>query len=417
MNPRSPVLKAALLSLSLLTILTGAAIAPTLGSIARAFPQASPASVQMVLTLPSLFIMVVSILTGRLASRMSERVLLLAGLCLYMVGGLAGRFAPGIGFLLATRAVLGIGVGIISPLSVSLIADFYSGRERAQMMGWSQSARSLTGVVVAPLVGTLATADWRNVFWVYLLGFAVFLVTLVWIPDPKTTIQRFQRDGTAEPVLQPPAAEIAPERFEWKAVWLLALAMVLQRIGFYMMPANLSLHMAAYNLGGSALAGWAIAADTLASFVIGLAFASLLKTFRRYLGMLSLALMALGYGVLAAAEGTAGLMAAMALIGFAEGLLMPLLLYLAAQSVPAAQRTLAIGLVGSMQFLGQFLTPYAAAALGWAARDSATRTLFWSTGILLAAAAALGTVVSLRVPRREAKTTDRAAEVGSNPPA
>ena len=44
-----------ILSLSLLTVMAGAAVAPALGVIAKAFPGASQLAVQLIISMPSLF--------------------------------------------------------------------------------------------------------------------------------------------------------------------------------------------------------------------------------------------------------------------------------------------------------------------------------------------------------------------------
>ncbi|MCD4752533.1 MAG: hypothetical protein K8R40_05640, partial [Anaerolineaceae bacterium] len=121
---RYPLFKPALLSLSLLTILTGAAIAPTLGNISAAFPSSSATEIQLILTLPSIFIMSVALLTGRLSQIVPKRLLLIIGLVVYLISGVAGGFSSSFAMLRITHSMLGVAVGIITPLSVTLITYF-----------------------------------------------------------------------------------------------------------------------------------------------------------------------------------------------------------------------------------------------------------------------------------------------------
>lgn len=365
MQKKFTTLKAALLSLALLAIMTGAPIAPILGEVAKEFPEASATAVQMVLTLPSIFIMVVSILTGQLAVKVPKRSLLFTGLTLFVVGGTAGVFAPTITLLLITRSLLGVGVGMIAPLATSLIADFFTGEERAQMVGYSQSARTVIGILVGPLVGAIAAVNWRIVFWIYLLGAVIIIITVFFIPEPP------QDEKKAH---QTKAARLP------RAVWLFAIFMMLHRLAFFVVPANLSVFVEENGWGRAELSGWAISAITLASFFASMFFAPIYKVIQRWLGMLSLATMAIGFGVLLLADGIIGLMISMLLLGVGQGFLFPLLLFQTAQASPAETRTLAIALVSSMRFLAQFIVPYVFSGLGWlfdttAIRDSFTFSL------------------------------------------
>lgn len=65
--------KISLLSISLLTIMAGAAVAPGLGEITKAFPGESQTMIKLVLSLPPLFIVPFSILSGILSSRVSKK--------------------------------------------------------------------------------------------------------------------------------------------------------------------------------------------------------------------------------------------------------------------------------------------------------------------------------------------------------
>ena len=378
-----PLFKPALLSLSLLTILTGAAIAPTLGNIAAAFPSSSATEIQLVLTLPSIFIMSVALLTGRLSQIVPKRILLLVGLVIYLISGVAGGFSTSIAMLLVTRSILGVAVGIITPLSVSLITDFYYGEERAQMMGYAQAARSLSGVLTTPLIGLVAAANWRNIFWVYTLALPVILGVLWILPEPKMPELKEGKDEKSGAGLP-------------RAVWMYAMFMFLQRIAFYVMPTNLSVYLLENEFGGSGLAGMAISVDTLASFIVGMLFARLFKKQGRWMGMSSLAAMSCGYIALVVAQGTPMIFVSMALIGFGQGQVIPLLLFETAQAVPANKRTSAIALVSSMQFLGQFVTPFFFNAIGRIVGDSSIQMMFIVTAVVLMFVVVLRTAMTLR---------------------
>lgn len=103
-------LAASILSLSLLTVMAGAAVAPALEVIRRHFSDASQLEVQLVVCMPALFIVITNMFFGRLASRFGARTLTMVGLALYTVGGAAAGLFNSIWAVLVMRALVGVGV-------------------------------------------------------------------------------------------------------------------------------------------------------------------------------------------------------------------------------------------------------------------------------------------------------------------
>lgn len=97
-------LAASILSLSLLTVMAGAAVAPALEVIRRHFSDASQLEVQLVVCMPALLIVITNMFFGRLASRFGARTLTMAGLALYTVGGAAAGLFNSIWAVLVMRA-------------------------------------------------------------------------------------------------------------------------------------------------------------------------------------------------------------------------------------------------------------------------------------------------------------------------
>ena len=83
--------KIAILSISLLLIMSGAAIAPALGNISDTFSGSSGLLIKMILTISSLMIVPSSIISGKLVEKVKKKSLLIAGISIYLVGGL-GRW-------------------------------------------------------------------------------------------------------------------------------------------------------------------------------------------------------------------------------------------------------------------------------------------------------------------------------------
>jgi MFS family permease len=219
----SKLLKPTILSISLLTIMASAAISPALKMIGDAFPHVDSTVIRYILVLPNLLVIPVSLFTGWLVTRINKKLVLEIGLITYLIGGVGGGFSQNIVLLLVMRGVLGIGLGMIMPLSVSLITDFFEGQERAKMLGLSSAVNQLGGILLLSVAGWLAAINWQTTFWVYTLAACTILLTLIWLPSP-------------------PEARIK-EKVKVKLpgeVFLLALIGTFMMIAFYVVNTDLS---------------------------------------------------------------------------------------------------------------------------------------------------------------------------------
>lgn len=149
-------LAASILSLSLLTVMAGAAVAPALEVIREHFSEASKLEIQLIVSMPALFIVITNLFFGKLAERFGARALTMLGLVLYTVGGSAAGLFDSIWAVLIMRALVGVGVGIIMPLSTGLLTYYFPPERREGLMGLSSAANQLGGVVATLLAGVLA---------------------------------------------------------------------------------------------------------------------------------------------------------------------------------------------------------------------------------------------------------------------
>ena len=348
-----------LLSLSLLTVMSGAAVAPALARIAAAFPEASATMVKLVLTLPSIFIIIFSFLSGQLSIRFSKRHILLFGLLFYLLGGVGGGFATTFEYLLISRAILGIGVGLIMPLSTGLIADFYFGEERSRLMGYSTASSNLGGIIATLAAGKLAMLSWRFSFGVYLLGLLVFLLVLFFLPEPGKS----EKQGEDRKKLS------AAVYFWGGATFVLMLA-------FYAIPINLAIFLDQNRFGDSSSAGLAISLVTASGFVGGLTFAKIQSLVKSFLNPLLLGLIAVGYFILYLASGLPQVLFGSAIVGLGLGWALPALYIGATTAAGDGLGVQAMAVVSSLAFFGQFMSPIVLSGVGEIFGDTSIRFAF-----------------------------------------
>jgi MFS family permease len=119
------------------------------------------------------------LLGGRAGDILGRRRVFIAGIILFSVASLLGGFATTQAWLLAARAVQGIGGAIIAPTALSLITTtFPEGPPRNRAMG-VYAAMSIGGAAVGLIAGGLLTTylSWRWVLFVNVpIGVAVALI-------------------------------------------------------------------------------------------------------------------------------------------------------------------------------------------------------------------------------------------------
>lgn len=132
MEQLSKKVTSTILSMSLLTVMAGAAIAPALGIIKQHFAGEPQLLVQFIVSIPALFIIITNLFFLTISRHFKTRAIALTGLVLYVVAGAGCFFAQSIYAILVLRALLGISVGLIMPLSTGLLAYYYPPEEQAR---------------------------------------------------------------------------------------------------------------------------------------------------------------------------------------------------------------------------------------------------------------------------------------------
>lgn len=156
-------------SISALNALPGLAVSPILGKLSAIFPHATELDIQMLSSLPSLLIIPFIILSGKLTEKVNNIWLLQIGLGIFAASGVLYLLSDKMWQLIAVSALLGVGSGLIVPLSTGLISRFFTGAYRTKQFGLSSAITNVTLVVATVVTGYLAEVNWHLPFVVYLL--------------------------------------------------------------------------------------------------------------------------------------------------------------------------------------------------------------------------------------------------------
>lgn len=149
--------------------------------------RASVDSVDGVLTAYVLALGIITPLAGYLSERFGIKRMYLTSLGLFVLGSTLCSFAPSLPFLIAFRALQGLGGGMLGPLGISLLFSAFPEKERGLAFG-------VYGIplVVAPASGPVLGGyfvqyvDWRYIFLINIpIGIAGIILGYFWLREQK----------------------------------------------------------------------------------------------------------------------------------------------------------------------------------------------------------------------------------------
>lgn len=342
---RSPYLLPVLLACASLTVMAGATIAPGLPGLLEHFADHPDADylTRFILTVPGLAIALSAPVAGVLADKLGRRVLLQLGVALYIVAGSAGLWLDDLSWLLFSRFMLGVSVGMVMVCSMALLTDHFQGAERDRAMGIQSSAMAAGGIVFIAAGSILADVSWRAPFAVYLAPVVLFPLIYWFVSKP------------------PPSEEdagVVGKQFPVKHAALLYVLGFVTMIMFYFIPTQLPFF--AIELGADSLkyAGFAVVVNQIFASIASANYQRL----RRYLSNLqillfSFVMMSIGFLLLSQATSLLGVFLSMPVIGIGLGFNFPNLTIWLMSRVPSTMRGRASGGLTTAIFLGQFLSP------------------------------------------------------------
>ena len=157
---------------------------PSLPATAEALG-AQPATVQLTVTLFLAGFALAQLLHGPLSDRIGRRRVLLGGLAVYAIGGLACWAAPSARLLIAGRLLQALGAGSGPVVGRAVIRDLYEPERAARVLGYMGTAMALTPIL-APILGGLihVAFGWRAVYLALAACGALFLgVVALLVPE------------------------------------------------------------------------------------------------------------------------------------------------------------------------------------------------------------------------------------------
>jgi len=138
-------------------------------------------------TLPA---MVMVPVTGILSDLYGRRVVVLPSLLLFGLAGTGIAFVDSFRVLLVLRAVQGIAVAGIMPLTVTLLGDLYSGTKGSTAQGLRVASLGAFSISIPIIVGYISGFSWNYPFLLYLLSIPAMVFVYFFLPETSPDTKR-----------------------------------------------------------------------------------------------------------------------------------------------------------------------------------------------------------------------------------
>ena len=189
----------ALTSVASLMVALDALVVTTALSTIRVDLGASIEQLEWTVNAYNLSFAVLLMTAAAVGDRFGRRRMFAAGLGLFVAASAACALAPDVGWLIAARAVQGVGAAMITPVALALLSANYPAELRGKAMGLFAGITGLA-VLAGPVVGGAIAqgAAWEWIFWLNVpIGLAAIPLVLRRIPESYGRRARLDFTGLA----------------------------------------------------------------------------------------------------------------------------------------------------------------------------------------------------------------------------
>ncbi|WP_252936197.1 MFS transporter [Roseivirga pacifica] len=338
------LVKFTILFCSMMTVMAGATIAPSLPEMTKAFSHNPSAEtlVKLILTIPGLFIGLTSPFSGWIIDKFGRIKLLVSMLFLYALAGSSGLYLNSLFEIIVGRSLLGIAVGGIMTTAIALIGDYFEGEERQKFLGTQAGVMALSGTIFISFGGFLADISWRYPFAIYLMALVAIPFVIIYLKEPARTVSKTPQKGATIP----------------KMAWTVYLISFLGMVVFYLMPVQVPFLMKEIAEVGNTETGMAISVVMLVGGIMSFQYPKLKKRLTHYqIYGLTFLFMGIGYWLISNANSYAMTFPGLLISGLGAGLLMPNSNLCLVTLASAENRGKVLGFLTTFIFLGQFASP------------------------------------------------------------
>ena len=365
------ILKIALLSVSML-VAVAPAINANIPAMKEAFPQIPLSMVEMITTIPSLFLMISVLTSGFIAKKIGYKQTIMLGLGIVAISGIIPVFIGNFYLVLFSRAALGFGIGLFNSLLIGLISYFFDGNERTTLIGYHEALGGLGGMLITYIAGQLMHVNWQAPFISYAIAIPVFFI--FWKVIPKVKTEDILHKNTKQVVVND------GKEGNFSIVFVFMILIVIGATLNMTMGIKVSSLIVEKGYGSASDASTVIMLLSLGAMISGFLFGKMYKIFKNYIMSVGFMITALAMFIIGISNASWMTVLGGFLVGFGFRVMMPCLTNIV-NSSHLKNPTLATSLLLVAYNLGSAFAPYGSMLIQKFSWTSDLRGVFYVDGI------------------------------------
>lgn len=365
------ILKIALLSVSML-VAVAPAINANIPAMKEAFPQIPLSMVEMITTIPSLFLMISVLTSGFIAKKIGYKQTIMLGLGIVAISGIIPVFIGNFYLVLFSRAALGFGIGLFNSLLIGLISYFFDGNERTTLIGYHEALGGLGGMLITYIAGQLMHVNWQAPFISYAIAIPVFFI--FWKVIPKVKTEDILHKNTKQVVVND------GKEGNFSIVFVFMILIVIGATLNMTMGIKVSSLIVEQGYGSASDASTVIMLLSLGAMISGFLFGKMYNIFKNYIMSVGFTITALAMFIIGISNASWMTVLGGFLIGFGFRVMMPCLTNIV-NSSHLKNPTLATSLLLVAYNLGSAFAPYGSMLIQKFSWTSDLRGVFYVDGI------------------------------------
>lgn len=360
-------------------------IMPVLSMVNEKYADVGLGMIQLLQTLPYLLLMVGSLCVGFLAAKFDKKVLILLGLALIGLCGVAPFFFDQFIVLLVSRILIGFGFGVVSPLNTAVIAEFIEPDRRSGYLGLHVVGMGVGGMIGNLLGSLLAKAGLNYFYLVYVIPFISMIFVALVLPASKPETAAKTEDGKTKAKIHITSM-----------VYVLSFMSFMHTLFINAYNTNISIYLTQSITKDPGASGIVTAVNAVFALIVGASFAKISGALKDKTLPVAVFSAALGYGALFVIPGMAGVLICSALCGVSLSAFMAMSSFLISISVEPDAVAMASSIFSVVGGIGGLLAPVITGAIAGAAGGNTPAHQFAIAGIGMALLGIFTVVVILK---------------------
>jgi len=384
----------AILILSVFTVSAGATAA-TLPLMMQSFPNISSTTIELLMTIPSLGIIIFTPISNIVADYISVKRTILLGLLLIFIGGIIPAVTMNFPLIFGSRIILGLGTGLLMSFSQSLIIQMYQGSTQQKMLGLASVFQGLGMFIMTYAAGVLLNGGWQMSYWVYLIVVPIILLVGIYVPKTAGQVETSSQDEAAG----------SSKKVDGK-IWVLALFAFMFNATFAFISIKFAMLVVSRNYGTAADASTLLGLMAFAMAAGGFIFMFVQKHWFKFTSAIGLGFATVSFLLLTVSHSLFLSAIGVILVGISVSIFMASMIANINKMTSAKQVAFSTSVVMTCANVGTLLSPYFAKAISNVFHNNEAGFTFEAGLVVFAILFVVATVAGINYKKLENDQTD-----------